>query len=80
MKVYVFTKNIEDDEYPAFEKGIYKNRKKAFAHLMELNKEFFEEIKDDWEIYENLEQYCKNYCINEISSLKYAMYEIEVEE
>lgn len=28
MKVYVFTKNIEDDEYPAFKEGIYKNRKK----------------------------------------------------
>ena len=29
MKVYVFTKGYEDDEFPAFEEGIYKNKKKA---------------------------------------------------
>ena len=45
MKVYVFTKGYEDDELPVFEEGIYKNKKKAFAHLLELNKDIFKEKK-----------------------------------
>lgn len=82
MKVYVFTKGYEDDEFPAFEEGIYKNKKKAFAHLLKLNKNIFEEIKEEWEIYESLERYCEKYCINNIPPFEggYSMYEIEVKE
>ena len=83
MKVYVFTKGgYEDDELSALEEGIYKNKKKAFAHLIELNKDIFEEIREEWEIYESLEQYCEKYCVNDIPLFGgiYSMYEIEVEE
>ena len=82
MKVYAFTKGYEDDEFPAFEEGIYKNKEKAFAHLLKLNKNIFKEIKEEWEIYESLEQYCKKYCVNDIPPFEggYSMYEIEVKE
>ncbi len=83
MKVYVFTKGgCEVDELPALEEGIYKNKKKAFAHLLELNKDIFEKIKEEWEICESLERYCEKYCINDIPLFEgvYSMYEIEVKE
>lgn len=81
MKVYAFTKNIDDDEFSALDEGIYKDKKRAFAHLLELNKNIFEEVKEEWEIYESLEMYCRKYCVNEIAPFAgYSMYEVEVEE
>ena len=63
MKVYTFTKWVDGfgaDESPAFEEHVYKNRKKAFAHSMELNTENFKNEKAENNIKKSLEQFCKD--------------------
>lgn len=84
MKVYGFTFGVDGfgaDEAPAFEERVYINRKKAFAHLMELNKDNFKGWKEESCYKKNLEQFCKEYCIEQGPLLNfYSMYEIEVKE
>lgn len=84
MKVYGFTFGIDGfrvDEAPAFEEHVYKNKKKAFAHLMALNTENFKNWKAENNSKKSLEQFCKEYCIEREPLINfYSMYEIEVEE
>lgn len=57
-------------------KNMYiKIEKKAFSHLMELNAENFKNWKEENNNKKNLEQFCKEYCIEQEPLINfYSMY------
>lgn len=63
MKIYNSTCCVDGfgaDEVPALEDHVYKNKKKAFAHSMELIKGNFKNRKAKNNTKKSLEQFCKD--------------------